>query len=72
MQAPSTLANAFIRRNRWLLEIGWVVIVAKCLAVPWVVSRWQVPIHPGWIIAPTLIFGVVITLVVLTAREEQV
>jgi hypothetical protein len=66
------LSNAFSRRRRWLLEIGWSVIVAKCLAVPWVVSRWQVPIHPGWIIIPTLIFGVVITLVVLTSREKQV
>jgi hypothetical protein len=70
MQARPTFATAISRRTRWILEIGWIVIIAKCLAVPWVVSHWQVPVHPGWVIAPTLIFAALVTLVVLTWRKE--
>jgi hypothetical protein len=70
MQAHPLLATAVSRRTRWILEIGWLVIIAKCLAVPWIVARWQVPVHPGWVIVPTLIFGALVTLVVIAWRKE--
>jgi hypothetical protein len=38
--------------------------------VPWVIRHWQIPINPGWVIVPTLIFAAVITLVVLAYRRE--
>ena len=69
MQAPLAIPAAFPRRLRLLLEISWVIIIAKCLAVPWVISRWQIPVHPGWVIVPTLIFASLVTLVVLAHRE---
>lgn len=69
MQAPLTMPAALPRRVRLLLEIGWAVIIAKCLAVPWVITRWQIPVGPGWVIAPTLILAVLVTFLVLTHRE---
>ncbi len=71
MQANPSLAVApLVRRTRWFLEIGWVVIIAKCLAVPWAVSRWQVPVHPGWVIVPTLLFAALVTVVVMAWRKD--
>jgi hypothetical protein len=67
---PFAISTAIPRRVRLLLEIGWAVIVAKCLAVPWVIARWQVPIHPGWVIVPTLIFALLVTFLVLAHREN--
>jgi len=46
------------------------VILVKCLAVPWAIARWQIPIHPGWVIVPTVIFAALVTIVVLATREE--
>ena len=69
MQAPAALSAQPSRRLRLFLEIGWLVIIAKCLAVPWVIARWQIPVNPGWVIVPTLIFAALVTLLVLTHRE---
>lgn len=70
MQAPLTIPAALPRRLRLLLEIGWAVIIAKCLAVPWVIARWQIPVHPGWVIVPTVLFAALVTLLVLAHRDE--
>ncbi len=71
MQAhPSLAAVAMAGRTRRFLEIGWLVIIAKCLAVPWLISRWQIPVHAGWVIVPTLLFAALITVVVVTWRRE--
>jgi hypothetical protein len=58
------------RRMRVFLGIGWVLIVAKCLAVPWVITRWRIPINPGWVVVPTLIFAALVTVVVLAYHPE--
>ena len=71
MQAhPSVAATPFSRRTRLILEVGWLVIVAKCLAVPWVISHWQIPVHPGWVIVPTLLYAALVAGVVIAVREE--
>jgi len=70
MQALPSLSSGLSRRVRLLLEVGWLVIIAKCLAVPWVIARWQVPVHPGWVIVPTLVFGALVTLVVLAGPKD--
>jgi membrane protein YdbS with pleckstrin-like domain len=70
MQAPLTLPAGMPRRVRLLLEICWVLIIAKCLAVPWVIAHWQIPVHPGWVIVPTLLFAALVTLLVVTHREN--
>jgi len=63
MQTPVTLPIVVPRRMRMMLEVGWAVIIAKCLAVPWVIAHWQIPVHPGWVIVPTLLFAALVTLV---------
>ncbi len=71
MQAnPSLAATHLARRTRRFLEIGWLVIIAKCLAVPWVIDRWQLPVHSGWVIVPTRLYAALVTAVVITARQE--
>jgi hypothetical protein len=70
MQALLITSTALPHRVRLFLEIGWAVIIAKCLAVPWLIARWQIPVHPGWVIVPTLIFAVLITLLVFAHRRD--
>lgn len=54
------------RRTVFGLGIGWFIIIAKCLAMPWVFARWEIPVDSGWVIVPTLIFALLVTLIVLT------
>ncbi|MGA2444174.1 MAG: hypothetical protein ABSG50_01955 [Opitutaceae bacterium] len=70
MPAPLTIPTALPRRVRLFLEIGWAVIIAKCLAVPWMIAHWQIPIHPGWVIVPTLIFAALVTFLVLAHWKD--
>lgn len=42
------------RRAEWVLTAGWALIVVKCVAVGWVIRAYEVPVHPGWVIFPTL------------------
>jgi len=68
MTAPPMSPGSSPRRVRLFLAIGWTVILVKCLAVPWVIARWRIPIHPGWVIVPTLIFAALVTVVVLASN----
>ena len=70
MQTSVTVPDEVSRRTRLILEVGWAVIIAKCLAVPWVITRWQIPVHPGWVIVPTLLFAALVTLVIFVWRGE--
>lgn len=46
--------------------VGWILIAIKCVVLPGLFQRWAIPIHPGWVIVPTLIFaGLVTVLIVL-------
>jgi hypothetical protein len=56
------------------LVIGWLVIIAKCIAAPSIIAHWQIPIGPAWVIVPTLIFAMLVTALALThdwKREEE-
>lgn len=46
------------------LVAGWILIAVKCLLTPWAIAHWQVPVHPGWVIVPTLIFASVVTVLI--------
>ncbi len=70
MQAPSLQRARVPRRVRLALEIGWVIIIAKCLAVPWVVNHYQVPFGSGWVIVPTLLFAGLVTLLVVIHYDD--
>ena len=57
-------------RMRWFLAGAWVLILAKCALISWVIDRWNVPIHPAWIIAPTLMIATLATSIWFGADEE--
>ncbi|MFZ5494434.1 MAG: hypothetical protein ACOZE5_03735 [Verrucomicrobiota bacterium] len=48
-------------RMRWFLGVSWIVILAKCVLVWWAMSHWQAPMHPAWIVLPTLMFAALAT-----------
>src|SRR4051812_11789040 len=53
-------------RNRKLeriILICWALIALKCWAVTWLVQHYHVPINPLWVIAPTLSFALICTIV---------
>ena len=58
------------RRVRWIMAVLWAVIVAKCFFVWWAIGRWEVPFHPLWIVAPTIIFAGLASILWLTHHEE--
>jgi hypothetical protein len=57
------------RSNRWFLGIAWLVIVAKCCVVGWVIPHYHVPIHPLWVIGPTVFFAAWVTVLWTTHHE---
>ena len=50
------------RRTLRIIALSWIVILAKCLLVVWAIERWQVPVHAGWVIWPTVAFAALATL----------
>ncbi|HEU5078697.1 MAG TPA: hypothetical protein VFT72_05765 [Opitutaceae bacterium] len=72
---PETYEDAFVHdvrvvkprpRNprimRWL-AVMWVFIGLKSLFVWWACARYPVPFSPMWIIGPTALFGILVTVV---------
>lgn len=57
------------RRDRWFLGVAWSAIAAKCVLVWWAIAHWQVPVHPLWIVAPTLLCAALATALWVTHRE---
>jgi hypothetical protein len=57
------------RFERWFLGVAWLLIVAKCFVVWWAVPHYHVPIHPLWVVGPTL-FGAAFITVLWTAHHE--
>lgn len=58
------------RGVRWLMTIAWLLIAVKCVWVWWAVNRWQMPFHPLWIVAPTIVFAGLATALWLAHRED--
>ncbi len=56
----SIRADANRRSERWIIA-GWILIIAKCVALWWLIDAYQVPIHPLWLVAPTVAFGLLAT-----------
>ena len=48
------------RVERFILA-AWVFIALKSAFVWWACARYAVPIHPLWVIAPTVLFGLLCT-----------
>ncbi len=48
------------RAERWIIA-GWILITLKCTAIWWLIERYHVPIHPMWLVGPTILFGLLAT-----------
>ncbi len=46
--------------ERWIVA-GWVLIALKCVLLWWAIDAYQVPIHPLWLVVPTVAFGLLAT-----------
>lgn len=57
------------RRTERLLLICWIVIALKCALVAWAVPHYHVPFSPLWVIVPTLVFAVIVTVVFYLWRD---
>jgi len=55
---------------RWFLLAAWLIIAAKCVAVAWAIQHWAVPVHPAWIVAPTLLMAALATVLWVAHRED--
>jgi hypothetical protein len=55
---------------RWFMAIAWLLIAVKCVLVSWAIAHWHVPLHPAWIVAPTLVFAALATALWLTHTRE--
>ncbi len=51
------------RRVERMFAICWVIIILKSAAVVWLFGRYHVPVSPLWVIAPTVVFAALCTLV---------
>ena len=40
-----------------LIFAGWLLIVIKCFVIIWAINYWAVPVHPYWIIVPTILMA---------------
>jgi hypothetical protein len=49
------------RRLERVLAIGWMLVLAKCVAVYWACRVYSVPFNPWWLIGPTLAFATLCT-----------
>ena len=57
-------------RTNLVLILGWLLIAAKCGLVIWAVQRWQMPLHAGWLVWPTLACGALATWLWLAHRRR--
>ncbi|HEY1791936.1 MAG TPA: hypothetical protein VGG34_03400 [Opitutaceae bacterium] len=46
-----------------LILICWAIIVVKSFLVIWIFDRYHVPFNALWVIAPTVIFAALVTVV---------
>jgi hypothetical protein len=63
-------ATRYPVRMRWILGVAWVLVLAKCTVVWWAMTHWHVPMHPGWIVIPTLLFAALATSLWLAAHDD--
>jgi hypothetical protein len=46
--------------EKWILA-GWVLILLKCTGVWWAINTYNVPLHPMWLVGPTIGFAALAT-----------
>jgi len=44
-----------------IILAGWLLIVAKCFLMIWLVDKYHLPFNANWVILPTVIFALLCT-----------
>jgi hypothetical protein len=57
-------------RTRWFMAAAWFVILVKCAVVRWAIEHYQVPFNSAWIIAPTIAFAALASVLWLTHQRD--
>jgi len=52
-----------------IILLGWTLIAGKCWLITWLIEKYQVPIDPLWIVAPTVAFALLCTAVYYLGRN---
>jgi hypothetical protein len=51
------------RRLERLILGGWILIIVKSIVVFWAVHHYRIPFNALWVVAPTIVFALLITYV---------
>ena len=73
MDTPSTTTHGSLEPARLLtvwLGLGWMVIGVKCVLVTFAIEHWHLPVHPLWVIGPTLFLAAFATFLYVSHRDE--
>lgn len=63
----NTAEHSRISPRFWTwMSLAWLLIVAKCIAVPLVIDHWRVPVAASWVVLPTLVLAIVATILLLS------
>jgi multidrug transporter EmrE-like cation transporter len=65
-QTPPRFQKGMVR----FMGLAWLIVGVKCSVIWWAMLRWHVPFHPIWIVAPTIVFAGLATMLWLTHHEE--
>lgn len=49
---------------------AWFLLVLKCALLWWAIEHWRLPLHPLWLVIPSLAFGVLATWTWMAYRRE--
>ena len=44
-----------------LILVAWAIIIVKCFVVAWAIKHYAIPVHPGWVVVPTLFMAAICT-----------
>ena len=56
--------------ERRFMGVVWAIIAVKCAVIWWAMVHWNVPFHPLWVVAPTLVFAALASALWLTHRPD--
>lgn len=70
MNSPTYQPAHYPRRMGFFMSVAWALIAVKCTLVWWAMIHWNIPFHPVWIVAPTVVFAALATILWLTHHED--
>lgn len=57
--------------RRTTVTCFWAIIILKSVLVHWAIERYDIPVHPFWVVIPTLILAGVATYFFLQGEDGE-